>query len=165
MCAMTHSNVCHDFSHIFHDSCVCARWLIHMYDMTHSHVGHDFSHICHDFSHICQGSITCAPWLIHMWAVIHLQVVYKEQAGKRFEPVEEVTIELEDQYMGGYMTYIHRLYTYIHIYIHTWICIRIHAFPELIEEVTIELEDHYMGTCIHTHTHTHTHTHVWYTYT
>jgi hypothetical protein len=39
-------------SPLWHDSFICATWLIHMCDMTHSHLRHD--------------SFVCVTWLIHM---------------------------------------------------------------------------------------------------
>ena len=47
-------------SHVWHDSFICATWLIHMCDMTHSHVWHD--------------SFTCGTWLIHVCDMIHSRV-------------------------------------------------------------------------------------------
>jgi len=38
---------------VWHDSFICATWLIHMCDMTHSYVRHDW--------------LICATWLIHVW--------------------------------------------------------------------------------------------------
>jgi len=53
MCAMTHSDVCHD-------SCICVTRLNHMCDMTHSDVWHD--------------SFRCVTWPIHTCDVTHLRV-------------------------------------------------------------------------------------------
>jgi len=41
---------------------VWGTWLIHMWDMVHSHVGHD--------------SFTCGPWLIHTWDMTHLKALF-----------------------------------------------------------------------------------------
>jgi len=40
--------------------CICVTWLIHMWDMTHSHAWHD--------------SFICVTWLIHMRDMTHLYV-------------------------------------------------------------------------------------------
>ena len=53
MCDMTHS-------YVWHDSFMCATWLIHTCDMTHSYVWHD--------------SFTCVTWLIHMCDMTHSYV-------------------------------------------------------------------------------------------
>ena len=42
---------------VWHDSFICATWLIHMCDMTHWYVRHD--------------SLICATWLIHMCDMTH----------------------------------------------------------------------------------------------
>jgi len=47
-CSVLH--VCQEY--VWHDSCMCVTWPIHMCDMTHSYVWHD--------------PFICVTWLIHM---------------------------------------------------------------------------------------------------
>jgi len=54
------------------------------------------------------------------------------------EPTKEAIIELEDQYMGTYMTYIYIVYTYILTQINMYTHSRISRADE---EVIIELDD------------------------
>ena len=75
VCDMSHSYVWHDSficaswlvymcnmtrSYVRHDSFICAAWLIRMCDMTHSYVRHD--------------SFICATWLISMCDMTHSYV-------------------------------------------------------------------------------------------
>jgi len=46
-------------SYVWHDSCICVTWLIHMCDMTHSYVWHD--------------SFICVTWLIRMCDIIQVE--------------------------------------------------------------------------------------------
>ena len=45
-------------SHEQDDTFICAPWLLHMWDMTHSYVRYD--------------SFTCAPWFLHICAMTQL---------------------------------------------------------------------------------------------
>jgi len=54
------SNVYVRHSHVRHDSCVCATWLMRMCDMTHVYVRHD--------------SCICATWLMYMCDMTHVYV-------------------------------------------------------------------------------------------
>jgi len=82
----THSYVWHDsFMCVWHDWFICATWLAHSCDMTHSsviwliRVWHDsftcvtwLIHMC-DVSHSCvwHDTFICVTWLIHTCNVSH----------------------------------------------------------------------------------------------
>jgi len=72
MCDMTHSCV-------WHDSLIWVTWLIHMCDMTHSYVWHDSFigvtgriHMC-DMTHsyLFHDSSMCVAWRLHMCDITH----------------------------------------------------------------------------------------------
>ena len=54
-CDTSHSHMRCDMTHlcVWHDSFMCATWLIYVCDMTHLYVWHD--------------SARCVTWLMHMW--------------------------------------------------------------------------------------------------
>jgi len=74
------SHVCDKtHSYVWHDSFICATWLIHMCDLTHSYVWHDsficvtwLIHMC-DMTHsyVRHDSFICVTWLIHICDVTY----------------------------------------------------------------------------------------------
>ena len=74
-CAMTYrlalgqsrgiTHMCHmSHSYAWHDSFVCATWLIHMCGMTYSPCDMTLFYVRHD-------AFICVTWLIHMCAITH----------------------------------------------------------------------------------------------
>jgi len=60
---------CHVWLYVRHDSFICATWLIHTCNMTHSYVRHD--------------SFIRATWLIYMCDMTHLYVTWFTQEARR----------------------------------------------------------------------------------
>ena len=100
VCDMTHSYVWHTHKRIlslarfclaclhvcnmWHDSFICATWLIHMCDVTHSYVQRDsficatwLIHMC-DMAHsyVWHGPFICVTWPIHMCDMTHSYVCH-----------------------------------------------------------------------------------------
>jgi len=114
----------------------CGTWLIHVWDMTHSHVGHD--------------SFMCGTWIIHVWYMSHLCVV----RGGHDSLLDRINLRVRcDSFTWEtWATYTHvhiHMYTcnlYIHMYVH------VSVFACAIWLIHVRDMSH-----LHTRTHTHVH--------
>jgi len=61
-------------AYVWHDSCICVTWLMHMCDMTHAYVWHD-SYICVTWLMPCVYVRCCTfmseTWLMHTCHMTH----------------------------------------------------------------------------------------------